>query len=472
LPDSGGPSDGGSTPTVDGGIPYTGPTTAGTVTVARSTTLGKLPAGYAGFSFEKSHLTNGWFTGTNAPLIALFKLLGSGGFLRLGGGDVDNHHWLATAPAVTGGNTSTDVGTADVDGLAAFLSATGWQVLYGMNLQSETTPDADVGEATYAASKLGTSLHAFELGNEWSGTSLQTRWETFYAAIQAAVPNAPFAGPEGCCGTAYSVSFAQAEASKILLVTYHHYVSGAALANATVATLLATDTGLITDTKTMVAAATANNIAEGFRWGEINTFSGHGKQGVSDAYVSALWGVDDMLTGAQLGAVGVNYHGGGENENGNVCTNGPTSCTKPFRYSPIDEANGQVTGAAPLYYAMLFISRAGTGTLLSTTPSFGTLNVTAYSILQSDGSTNVVIVNKDQTNGLNASVDVGAPVTTANALYLQGPSLTSTTGVTFAGAGVSATGDWTPNPAYALSAQGNAVTVVVPPISAVLVHAQ
>ncbi len=249
-------------------------------------------------------------------------------------------------------------------------------------------------------------------------------------------------------------------------------MSGATSPNATADTLLATDTGLISDTKTMVAAATANKIKEGFRWGEINTYSGHGKEGVSDAFVSALWGVDDMLTGAANGATGVNYHGGGENEDGNMCKNGPTSCTKPFRYSPIDEANGQVTGAAPLYYAMLFLSRSGTGTLLGTTPSFGTLNVTAYSILQADGSINVVIVNHDQTSGLNASVDVGAAVTTANATYLQGPSLTATTGVTFAGAGVSATGDWTPNPPYAQSVAGHVVTVVVPPISAVLVHAQ
>jgi hypothetical protein len=193
---------------------------------------------------------------------------------------------------------------------------------------------------------------------------------------------------------------------------------------------------------------------------------------VSDAYASALWGVDDMLTGAEYGAVGVNYHGGGENEDGNVCTNGPASCTLPFRYSPIDEANSQVTGAAPLYYAMLFISRAGTGPLFSTTASFAALNVTAYAISQSDGSTNVVIVNKDSTSGLNASVDVGTPVTTASAVYLQGPSLTATTGVTFAGASVSPAGAWSPNPAYALTTKGNVVTVLVPPISAALVHAQ
>jgi hypothetical protein len=433
--------------------------------------MGNLPAGYAGFSFEKSHLTDGFFTGTNAPLIALFQLLGSGGFVRFGGHDVDSRTWQASALPVDAGESSMFVGTADVDALADFLTATGWKTIYGLNLQSETTSTGDVAEATYVAGKLGASLYTFEIGNEW-GSNLTSRWETFEAAVQAAVPTSQESGPGTAGGAAFATSFAQSETGKIVLLTAHHYVSAATSANATAATLLSPDTALVSEETACVAAAKQYGARDGFRWGEINTFSGHGKEGVSDAYASALWGVDDMLTGAEYGAVGVNYHGGGENEDGNVCTNGPASCTLPFRYSPIDEANSQVTGAAPLYYAMLFISRAGTGPLFSTTASFAALNVTAYAISQSDGSTNVVIVNKDSTSGLNASVDVGTPVTTASAVYLQGPSLTATTGVTFAGASVSPAGAWSPNPAYALTTKGNVVTVLVPPISAALVHAQ
>jgi hypothetical protein len=82
--------------------------------------------------------------------------------------------------------------------------------------------------------------------------------------------------------------------------------------------------------------------------------------------------------------------------------------------------------------------------------------------------------NKDVTSAVTATVDVGVPVATAAVIYLQGPtpvSLTATTGVTIAGAGILPTGVWTPNAPYALSPSGNTVKVVIPPASAALVHA-
>jgi hypothetical protein len=463
---AGGPATGGSPPP-----PFTGPTVAGTITIDRTTTKGRLTAAYAGFSFEKSHLTDGFFSGTNAPLIALFKLLGPG-FLRLGGHDVDSRHWQAGAPLVGAGMTSQYVGTAAVDDLAAFLKATGWKAIYGLNLQSETTSTNDVAEAKYVAAALGTSLHSFEIGNEW-GSTLETRWRTFADDIKAAVPGALESGPAACCGTGFPVSFAASEASRLILLTYHHYVGAASSASATAAALLAPDNGLISDTTALVAAASSAKLSDGFRWAEINTFSGHGKAGVSNAYVSALWGIDDMLTGAQYGAVGVNYHGGGQNMDGNNCPNGPRSCSLPFWYSPITEVNSQVTAAAPLFYGMLFVSHAGSGPMFHVTLNIGgNLNATAYAIGQTDGSVYVAIVNKDSTSGLNASVDVGAAIASASVDFLQAPSLTATSGVTFAGNGISAAGIWSPAQSYVLTTAGNVLKVVVPPTTAVLVHAR
>ena len=157
---------------------------------------------------------------------------------------------------------------------------------------------------------------------------------------------------------------------------------------------------------------------------------------------------------------------------GNVCTAGVASCTKPFVYSPIDEVNSQVTTAAPLFYGMLLVSRAGTGNMVATTATAGNLAFSGYAVNLSDGSTNVVLVNKDATTGISASVDVGVAVSSAQASYLTAPSLSSTTDITFAGAGVTATGAWTPHPPYALTVAGTVVRVLVPPASAVLLHAQ
>jgi len=56
-------------------------------------------------------------------------------------------------------------------------------------------------------------------------------------------------------------------------------------------------------------------------------------------------------------------------------------------------------------------------------------------------------------------------------VFLEGPSLLALSGVTFAGAGISPEGAWTPMPAWALPVAGEVVSIVVPPASAVIVHA-
>jgi hypothetical protein len=119
---------------------------------------------------------------------------------------------------------------------------------------------------------------------------------------------------------------------------------------------------------------------------------------------------------------------------------------------------------------MLLFTQAGTGAMLDTQASAGSLNFTAYSVGRSDGSISVVLVNKDATNAVQASVDMGAPVGGASATYLQAPSLTATSGVTLAGAGVSPTGNWSSSPPFAPASSGNVVSVLVPAASAALVR--
>jgi glycosyl hydrolase family 79 len=460
------------TGTMAGGPVFTGPTTDGTVTVNRSTAMGRLVPGFVGFSFEKTHMTDQFFTGANAPLIAMFKLLGPG-LVRIGADDVDNTSWLASAaPTAGNGMVSSKIGTADVDSLANFLTASGWKTIYGVSIRAAEQTSVD--ESAYVTSKLGSSLHSIEIGNEinfFGANTIVSTWEMFETAIRARVPNVPLAGPAAAADLGFTTSFAQTEGSKLLLLTYHYY-KAASSSNPTIAQMLALDTSLPKNTQTLAAAAQTNKIADGFRWAEMNSYSGHGAAGVSDVYASALWSIDFMLTTAMYGSMGVNFHGGGQNMDGNNCPTGPQSCTKPFRYSPIDEVNSQVTAAAPLFYGMLFVSHAGTGNMYPTTAKAGNLNFTGYAIALADGSTNVVLVNKDATNGVKASVDTGAAVTSADASYLLAPALNAKTGITFAGSDVSPTGDWTPQLPYALTTNGNVVSVLIPPGSAVIVHAQ
>jgi hypothetical protein len=452
--------------------PLTGTAVAATVKVTRGTAVGRLPAGSAGFSFEKSHLSDGFFTATHASLVAMFKLLGPG-IVRIGADDVNNSVWVPNATFVTPGTTSANVGTAEVDALAAFLAATGWKAIYAVNMRGSSTPQTAVTELTYVVPKLGANLAAVEIGNElnlYPISDAEGVWRTFAQAIRKAFPSTLIAGPGDFEDINYCTKFVGAEASLIDAVTHHYYRGQAGTSTATAANLVNMDPVITSGSQSLASAVKANNIRGGFRYGETNTYSSHGQAGISDALLSALWGVNFMLTTAQLGSVGVNFHGGGQNQDGNVCPNGVSSCDRPFRYSPLIEVDSRVTAAAPLFYGMLLVSRIDAGDMFATSIASGSsVALRAYAVAPGGSATRVVLVNSESSTGVNATIDVGTAITSASAMYLRGPSLTSTTGITFGEAAISAAGAWTPKPVYTPAHTGTTVTVPVPAASAVLI---
>jgi hypothetical protein len=450
-----------------------GTPTPGTVTVTRGMTVGHVGPGFVGLSYEKAHLTDAYMSGSNAALIGMCKLLGPS-VLRIGGNAVDATNWVPTAQPVAPGTVGTDIGTVDVDNLAAFLSACGWKVIYGINLKSNT-PSVAADEATYVAGKLGANLYAFTIGNEVDlfgqpYSTVLANWNSDQQAIKTAVANVQYAGPDtGGTGSGsyngWTVPFAGDEAGTIFLLTQHYYRGNGMSASSTMSQLLAPDPGLSSMLQAVSNAASSNNLQGSFRISEVNSFYNHGAPGVSDALGAALWSIDFMFATALQGGTGTNFHGGGPGQD-------PKHVGVPFYYSPIEEANSQVVGAKPIFYGLLLFSLAGTGDMFQTTAMAGSLNFSAYSIAQTDGSINVVLSNKDATTPIQASVDTGGAVASAEAIYLQGPSLTATSGVTLAGAGVSPTGAWKSSAPYSVPVSGNAITVLVPPASAALVHVQ
>jgi hypothetical protein len=79
---------------------------------------------------------------------------------------VDKHVWTPNGP----GRTAGQIAPSDVDSLAAFVKAAGWQCLYGVNLAGvstgATTPALAADEVAYAAQQFGSSLLGIEIGNE------------------------------------------------------------------------------------------------------------------------------------------------------------------------------------------------------------------------------------------------------------------------------------------------------------------
>jgi hypothetical protein len=458
---------------VGGGPTATGTMVTGTVTVNRGTTTGTVGKEFLGFSFEKTHLTNSTFIGSNAPLIALFKLIGPP-VIRIGANDVELCSWFpGQAPAGGGPPYGKQIGTGMVDGLNEFLSATGARVIYGLNFSLNNVAN-DVAEATYAQTKLGSNLYGFEIGNELNkyGTwvSQRQQYEALATGVVNALPQARLIGPAATEKGAdvLSVPYAKDESAKfpnkIVLLTQHYYLGGAGSTTATVAGLQTVKADIPSVSATMKTAASDNHIPDGYRFGEANSFYGHGQMGVSDTLVAGLWSIDLMFVIAGHGASGINFHGGETGMDG----------TLPFYYQPIVESSGVVQAVQPVFHGMLFFYLAGQGHVLDTAVSTTNPNFTAYALdYAADGSTSVVLNNKNATIGVQVTVNVGTAVTSASAIYLQGApgSVTApAASVTLAGAHVSPKGTWARNAPFTQTTAGNTVSVFVPPASAALVR--
>jgi hypothetical protein len=155
-----------------------------TLTLHPETPGPTIPANFVGLSYETQQLTDpAFFSTANTGLIAMFRALGPHGVLRLGGNTSDVGWWKHTAnspqpplppkvviiplrPEETPfQKLAYSVTPQAIHNLRAFLDATGWTCLYGINLGT-STPERAAEEAAFVAKTLGNKLEYFQLGND------------------------------------------------------------------------------------------------------------------------------------------------------------------------------------------------------------------------------------------------------------------------------------------------------------------
>lgn len=133
-----------------------------------------------------------------------------------------------------------------------------------------------------------------------------------------------------------------------------------------------------------------------------------------------------------------------------------------------------VVQVQPEYYGLLLFAEAGAGSLVSASVTTDAQNFTAWAIKAKSGFVSVILNNRNASSGVTATLNLGAPVSSASAIYLEptpAGSLTAAAGsVTLAGAQVSAAGEWPRNPPYVQTVSGSSVSVYVPAASAALVR--
>jgi hypothetical protein len=428
------------------------------VTVDLSKQGVQIPKYFTGFSFEKYSLIKAaCFSNNNTSFINLVKGLGHG-VLRVGGGSVDDVQWTNNA-TTTKPFTMT---AKDMYNFFAFAGATRWPVMYGVNLHPAVL-SLNVAEIQYLDSHFRNMTASIVLGNEpdlynpfghrpktWGYNDYLNEWTTLRDAIHRVAPAQNFSGPGTASGT-WMIPFGRDKHSTISWLNEHYYKLGTGGDMVqSIPKLLTKDTAFITRAYILRKATKPYNLA--WRIDECNT-SAANKSGVSNSFASSLWALDFMFLAADQGASGVNFHMGNT------------------YYSPIAFLSGPAT-PNPLYYGMLFFSKASSGKMLTVGSTAGnSINFSSYAVQQADGTVQVTLINKDLSKEASVSLYAanGKQLTNASVLRLQGPSPSSFTGATFGGSAVKADGTWAASAKENLAMSGNNTTVKVPPCSAVLI---
>jgi hypothetical protein len=350
--------------------------------------------------------------------------------------------------------------------LAAFAQATGWKVMWGLNLGTGSKSEA-AQEAVDVTKALGDRLQSFEIGNEvdiHNGYRLNyhefngyySNFLAYKAAVRSALPAAVFSGPDVAGNLGWLAAFASMQSRDIKLLTHHYYRAGAGSPDATIETLLKPDD--IWRGKLQKLKATSGEKGMAFRINEVNSFSGGGKPGVSDTFASSLWCLDYLFQLASYGAEGVNMETD-VNQLGWIS-----------HYSPIVHDETGRCLARPEYYGLLAFAMAGRGDLLNLHLQKRKINLAAYATQVEQGVLWITVVNKDLAQDADLTAVLPDGITNVQAFRLRASAVESKDQVTFAATEVSADGKWAPGMAERIELEANTARLRVPHASAVLLR--
>jgi hypothetical protein len=432
---------------------------------------GRISPGFIGFGYETSAVAqSNYFTANNATLVRLYRNLTPHGLIRIGGNISDHTRYepdgIATAQTET---NVTVINRRNLEDLAGFARATGWRVMWGLNLGTGSR-EAAGQEARDVAGILGGHLQSFEIGNEVDihgrytlkyrdFNSYYSNYLAYKASIRAVLPSANFSGPDVAGNLGWLLTFATNEGRDLDLLTHHYYCTGAKTPGATIENLLRLDEGWQSRLRELQGVSRSSGVP--FRINEVNSFYGGGKAGVSDTFASALWVLDYMFQVATFGGDGVNMET-------DINQLGWLS-----HYSPIvHDADGKCR-VRPEYYGMLAFSRAGTGQLLKLTlDRRAEINLSAYATRDEHDWLWITLVNKDLSRDAAVALALPPHFAAPEVFRLEAPAVTSTNQVSLMGAEVSSEGAWSPGPPQKITAKAGMAEVSVPRASAVLLRLQ
>ena len=402
-----------------------------------------------GLSYETLQLANpAFFSADNHALIQLFRQLSPHGVLRIGGNTSDYTVWseyrgeLPTQKVgKTGPQRAFVLHPQSLHALAAFLRATGWKLVFGVNLKIGV-PAMGLELARAVQQIVGDSLLAIQIGNEANNyekdyAAFDAAWTPYAAAIRAA--GIPVAGPDTGANTDWVIDYAKRHGPENVFLSRHYYRDGAP--NGSIPNLLATDTDFFTEIEQIMSVADAAHLP--FRLSEANSYYFGGRDGVSNVFASALWGADFMLALAQRGVAGINFHGGTlesvEASLGHGVDTATTAADLSARRDAVTSCYSAIAGDAelgfqprPLYYGMLLAQQFAGAQMMRGDLSAAGVNLTAYAALR-DGALQIALINKDAARDTSIAISGLKGFGAGQVMRLSAPSPDSRHGIVLEG---------------------------------------
>lgn len=317
------------------------------ITVHPDQGFSSVAPGFIGLGYEVSSVASPrLLSATNEVYVQLVRSLGKQGVIRIGGNTADYASYSPNAAAVSAPKT-TVVNDEALRLLGSFLNATGWRLIWGLDIGKGSVAEA-VAEAKAVQRAAGSQLLAFEIGNEpdlfprekhrpptYGYEDWLAEYRRFKTVLRVELPGIPLAGPEVAVKTDWVTRFAADEGKDIVLLTHHYYREGQN-PNSTIQKLLGPDPKLQPQLETLRAASRSCGVP--YRICEVNSFSGGGRPGVSDTMAAALWVLDYTFTLATYGCSGVNLE------------TGVNQLDFISSYSPIANDESGYPTATPEYY--------------------------------------------------------------------------------------------------------------------------
>jgi hypothetical protein len=313
----------------------------------------QLHPGFVGLSFGAATVAADNYSSTD--LAGYLRILGPTGTLRVGGNSGDGTFWTSTGETAPSWATSGTITPAKLQPLAAIAKSAGWKVILAVNLK-HPDPARAADEAGYAQRIFGRSLLAIEVGNEPNfyeadAAAYHTAFETYAAAIRAAVPGMRLTGPEAETNhSSWLAGFAAADAAHpdVSLISDHTYPTSACGGQvATIPQLLGTNSVQYENANAQAALSAARQLHVPAAMTETNSTVCAGTAGVSDTFASALWSLDYNLLLAQDGISSAEFMDG-------------TNAAGCDPYTPLCPTTGDLT-PRPIYYGMLATGLVGSG---------------------------------------------------------------------------------------------------------------